>query len=399
MSMWRARLVAALAVFALYVPSSMAGRISESLGAIALVTTTALLGWLLASGGPGAPAQVLCAAGVVVTLVLATLTSPLESTSPGLVPIFLSAALLMALRLPQPDAPQPLRRALGLVHLVSLVFGAALAFDVALADQFAVRWYSAFYPALLGNMVLLNDKPVLTFGTHSMAGFMVYLLFYDAYTWWRLGGGRRPLLIALGHLGLLVALTSTTSLALALVAGVQLVVRLAQRHRALVTPTAILVGAAVLATLIYLEYGPVRLWELGTDAVLGDRVRGLLSRYATGGLLASNFEYLSAHPLRPIGLGFSKDLYLGDSGILLSVMRGSLPLALFLYGGWLALCAHTLTSRAAALWLTVLTVAFEIGFTPLQYFRFIGFVPLYLLVLESRRREVELRRGIDGAAL
>jgi hypothetical protein len=46
-----------------------------------------------------------------------------------------------------------------------------------------------------------------------------------------------------------------------------------------------------------------------------------------------------------------------------------------------------------ALWLTLVTVIFEVGFTPLQYFRFVGFAPLLVVCLEALHRRAEMPRG------
>ena len=383
---FREATVVLLAVCALYLPSSVEAEISQPLTALTMAAVTALLSLLIVGQGLGAPTQVFCATGIVVSLGIATVTSPFTEVSPGLIPIFLSIAMLTSLRLPVRGDSKVLRRTMQLVHAVSLSVGYALVADVPWVDDLAVQWYSAFYPDLLVNMVVLDNKPVLTFGTHSMAGFMVYLLFYDAYTAWRLGRGGLGLAVAIGHLGLLVALTSTTSVALAGVATLQLLVRLGQRHRGAVLPSAVALGGALVIALVYAVATAEAPLEAAREAVLGTQVRGFLARYAADGLLAKNFEYLASHPFRPIGVTHASELYLGDSGVVLSLLRGSLPFTLFLYGGWFALCAETLSSRAAALWLTVLTIGFEIGFTPLQYLRFVGFMPLYFCVLESRLR-------------
>ena len=74
------------------------------------------------------------------------------------------------------------------------------------------------------------------------------------------------------------------------------------------------------------------------------------------------------------------------------MVRGSLPLTIMVYGGLLVFLRSNLRSPgpAIAIWLAVM--AFEVGFTPLQYFRFVGFVPLILVVSTVFRR----RRSDDG---
>ena len=65
------------------------------------------------------------------------------------------------------------------------------------------------------------------------------------------------------------------------------------------------------------------------------------------------------------------------------VSRLSAFLLLAVYGGlWLFLVTN-LADRRSATWLWVWTVLFEIGFTPLQYFRFVAFVPFLVVYLNS----------------
>ena len=61
---------------------------------------------------------------------------------------------------------------------VFLVVGVApfLAPNLAIG-QFTTSWYAQFYEELLPAMLGLH-KPILAFGTHSLAGFFAYLLFW-----------------------------------------------------------------------------------------------------------------------------------------------------------------------------------------------------------------------------
>jgi hypothetical protein len=76
-------------------------------------------------------------------------------------------------------------------------------------------------------------------------------------------------------------------------------------------------------------------------------------------------------------------LYLGDSGVVVNALRGSVPLLIAVYGGlWLFLVSN-LADRRTAAWIWFCTVLFEIGFTPLQYFRFVAFVPFLVVYLNT----------------
>lgn len=376
----RRAVIAGTALFATYTPSSVAGVMSPPLNVVAIGGTFALLSTLLVlPGGVGHPVQVVFALGIVVALIAFTVLSPFTEISPGLIPIFGSLAVLYALNLRDITLAGTARWALLAVLGISLVFGTGLALDVAAVDRIAVSLYSAFYPELLGNMVLLNNKPVLTLGTHSLAAFVIYLFVYLCYTAWRVFPTWPRRIGTLWFIVLLWRLTSTTSLILTGVAILQVAALQLRRRRWLLPVGTVLAVGVGLSAFLMSSLTLLDMLELARDALLGDRIRGLLSRYAPGGLLAGNFEYLSQHPLRPIGVGFTPTLYLGDSGVLLMIMRGSIPLLLAVYGGLFAFLRYNLRSRAQAHWIFVVIVAFEIGFTPLQYFRFVGLLPLLIV--------------------
>jgi len=392
--------VVCAALFAFYLPSSVDGVISRPLSVVSMAgTATLLLGMILVSGRVAPPPNVAAALAMGLVLAVFTITSPFEATSPGVAMLYLAQGLLFMLDLRGCNSPR-IDRMFQAITLVSLVLGYALVLNVGLADGLMVRWYAAFYPELLGNMVILFNKPVLTFATHSMAGFMIYLFFYMHFRAWRLVGGWWRLAAAAGFLGLLVALTSTTGMAFAAVACAQVAWAgraSLPRQRALAAVTlSILVFAAATAAGVDINTVLAR----AEAAIVGDRVRGLFARYAVDGLLASNMKYLSESPLRPIGIGATDTLYLGDSGLIVNLLRGSVPLLIAVYGGlWLFLRTNLVNIRSAA-WLWLAVVLFEIGFTPLQYFRFLGFVPfavMYLNHIERRAQQGVTQLGAKAA--
>lgn len=375
-------LLVAAALFALYLPSSVGGVISRPLSIVSIAGTCALLLGisLLAPAGPPA-LNAAVAISIPTLLLLFTILSPFQAYSPGVAMLYAAQALLFTTNLGRVPLA-PVRRAFWLITVVSLALGAVLAVNVGVADRAMVRWYGAFYPELVSNMVVLDNKPVLTFATHSMAGFMIYLFFYMHLRAWQSAFGRAHLWAALGFLALLVLLKSTTGQAFAAVAFAQLLWRL--RWSTAPTKAALVVGVPLLVV-VALQLGPgaSALADRITDAVVGDRVRGLFSRYAADGLLASNVKYLSDSPLRPIGVGATDTLYLGDSGIVVNLLRGSFPLLVAVYGAlWLFLRTNIRDHRAAG-WLWFCTVLFEIGFTPLHYFRFLAFAPLAVVFLNA----------------
>jgi len=370
------------ALFSFYVPSSIGGTISYSLSVVSILGTCGLLAAILALSGSTAPLLNIILALLVPALLFGfTVSSPFRDYSPGVLLLYCTQSVLFMVNL-RTDASRHLEHAFQAIIGISLAFGCALALNLQPADRLVLGYYNAFYQDLGSYMVVSFDKPVLTFATHSMAGFMIYLLFVMELRSWQALGRIWRLLAALGLLGLLWRLQSTTSMAFLALGALELAVvayrgLLPKRAQWAVAAVVLLAGAPVLGR------GAARLVGEARGAVVGDRVRGYAARYADGGLLASNFEYLARSPFSPIGASATSTLYLGDSGIVVNLLRGSVPMVLFVYGAlWLFFVTNLSNVRdATQLWLA--TLVFETGFTPLMYFRFLGFAPFMVVYLHS----------------
>ncbi len=328
------------------------------------------------------PAVLVLSVGLLGLLTLFTITSSFERSGPGVVLLYVSLALLYTLDL-RVRASHRLERAFVGIVGISLVAGYALALNVSAADRIAYGLYNSFYPELLYSMVVIYNKPVLTFGTHAIAGVMIYILFYLQLKTYQARGGAWRFGAALALLGLLVLLRSTTGAILGVVAGVQAAWPTLRAHRKQAAPLAVLMGLAAVGLLVAAGLDPTTLYARVEQAILGDRITGLAVRYAADGLLASNFAYLSNSPFSPIGFATTETLFLGDSGIVVNLLRGSLPLLLTVYGGFFLFLRFNLRDRRAALWLSCLVVLFEVAHPVLQYFRFVAFVPLLVVYLNS----------------
>lgn len=114
---------------------------------------------------------------------------------------------------------------------------------------------------------------------------------------------------------------------------------------------------------------------------LGSGTSGILGRYSETGVLIPNFRYLREHPLAPIGTAFRSDLWLSDSGFLVTWMRGSLPLFLLVYLGLYFYMRGQLFDRKAMTYVFIVLMSFEVGFPNLTYFRTFYLLPFTIIYL------------------
>lgn len=381
--------VLAAAVFALFFPTSIGGVISPLLDRLSILLNVAVFAALLVFGKCyGSRVQATVSIGILGWLSALTLLSPHARLAPGLVAMFVALALMLATNTSAVTAPRATKRILTGINVFALVVGAALCFDVAWADRFIKAYYTAFYPTIHVSMLDWHNKPVLTFATHSIAGFFYYLFFYLNFRTYVVTDSRTALAAAVGHIALGLALRSTTGLILLTLAAGQLLIALWRRHRRQlawlpVVAPAVIVGLLVTqADRLRASIEPVR------EIVIGTESSGLLSRYSVAGMLGGNLRYLNDSPLSPLGFnyGLDQDLFYGDSGFIQFLLRGSLPLVVLVYGGLYGFLRSNLRSRTDVRWLYVVILAFDLGIVSLFAFRFTSFLPFMIAYLNSLER-------------
>ena len=260
-------------------------------------------------------------------------------------------------------------------------------------QEILVSNYTAYYPDLVSMMVVGLRRPVFTFGTHSMAAFIYYMLFWLNVVQFRERSRLVHLVLAVGLLGVEVALTSTTAVILGTLGLMQLLGVMTRRHKWVLVPIGIVAAGGLLYAV---GRGALDLGGMASRVeacFLGSGESGLLARYSQQGVLAGNIHYLLEGGL-PVGWTYSSRLFFGDSGFLVYLVRGSPLMVLSVYCGLVLFLRRNLVARRDALVLFLVTIAFEVGFTPLLNWRFLGLLPFIVVSANSARSgQVSSRRG------
>ena len=389
------------AIFGLFFPSSLGGTISLQLSRAAMVLNALILAWLLARSGPIDRTQMGLSLGQLLWMSAITLVSSQADFSAGALFIFIGLAILVAIKLDRIAAPGPWL--LWGINTFVLIVGVGLSLNVPAANEFVKTYYTAFYQDLMVSMLDWHHKPVLTFATHSTAGFFYYLFFWLNFRTFRTTRSLLSLAWTVVVLAIGCNVRSTTSTVLMAVAAVQLVIDLIKRMPIRVRwPALVLampVGAILAITIV-----PPRLAAL-VQFVEGNQTTGLRSRYSTTGMLGGNLRYLNESPFSPIGFTYGpEDLFYGDSGFVLVMVRGSLPLLILVYLAYGRFLYRNLRTRGDAHCLFLVTCAFEVGYVPLQLFRFTSFLPFMIVYLnnlataDTDGAELDTRRGVMAPA-
>jgi hypothetical protein len=393
---WATVLLALLLALGFYLPTSLAETISVKLylmdGAMLLSILMALL---LRKRGILSVLAVVNVALINVIVLACTLFSPLtEYAYGGYIPILLFS-VLFCVNVKDIRLTVTTRRLFDAANAINLALAGLLLLQVPGVTDFFLKYYAYGYDELVPYM-LEEGKPVLTFGSHSLAGFFFYLLFYLTLQTFISLRSKLNLLYAVCYLALLVSLQSFTALVFAAVATVQLLLCLQWRRSAvatLVSSVVLLIAAAVIVP----ELDGFSNFKDDLVEILQRQENGLLGRYSSSGGLSANMEYIADHPFAPIGLGMSWQLWYADSGPVEYLLKGSFPLLFTVYAGAFLFFRKNLRSRRQGLILFFVFLSFELGYSNLQYIRtqfFLPFLVVYLNGLEAQNpAEASLQRA------
>lgn len=341
-----------------------------------------LYGYLLLKQKKYDPVNLLIAVGVGVLLTLLTITSPYPTYRYGNGLMFIVLFSLCLLNNNKnPLDLKPYLRTLFILNIFFAVLSFLIIFDVPLGVDFIYNNYQAFYPELIPNM-LFQSKPVTVFGTHSIAGFYNFLFFVTNLALYKYTKQIWYLLFAFCYMVFLFWLQSSTSLVFFLIAFIALQFELYKAQRFLFFLTLIIELFALV--LIYQTIGEVigqtldRLFSEGN---------GLGGRYAEGGNLANNLNYVMNNPLGGIGFGYTTDFMFADSGYLEYALRGSILTTLAVLISFSRYIFRNVTTSYRYVFLFAY-LAFEIGFSNMLYYRTFG-ITLFLIALFNQMQRHE----------
>jgi hypothetical protein len=370
-----------------YMPSSFGGVFSEKLW-LAQFALLAVLFMILLFRKNGAAGQgrLVNSIGLMAVILAATIVSPFPDYRWGGLLGYLLLALLFALNLRDVSAQPYLRAVFLAVNAVNLALGFTIMLGVEPVREFFVNNYSAFYPELVEFMTSLG-KPVLSFGTHSLAAFFFYLFLWLSFESFKARSTRSDFVFAIGYIVLGFSLLSLSGMVLMSWATFQVL-----RHTAQKKPKpvfAVLILLCVCSPFIYSRFAAQMqdvedIATLASDSIASP-TNGFLGRFSQLGTLYSTVNYIGEHPFRPVGVGYRSDLFFGDSGLVEYYLRGSVFLVAAVYGGLFLFLRKNLVSRRDARHLFAVIVLFELGLTALVSIRVLYLLPVLVVYLNDLR--------------
>lgn len=374
-------LVSLLLVIGLYFPTSINSNSSSLLTVILSVILFLLFILLLLGKVKIRKIFLYFALGINSLLWFSTLISPFIESRYGTAFYYLNLSLLFCLDLREIKIGKLTNKIFFFINIINIFLGFAIIFQNISIVNFIVQSYSAFYPELVPNMVM-QQKPVLTFATHSIAGFFFYLLFYLCVNTYKSSSNIIYLLFAISYMIFMFYLKSNTANIFLLIAFVQFLWFFLQNKPKLFYCITLGFGISYFFFVEKIS-NFLFLYQFQLSNSLSSSNNGLLARYSSSGNLQGNFDYLTQNYFRPVGFGYSKSIMYVDSGFLEYLTRGSLLLVLLIYIGFFLFLKKNLKSKTAAYTLFFMFLLFELGFSGLTYYRTLYFLPFIVVYLNS----------------
>jgi hypothetical protein len=387
---------ALLLIIGLYFPSSINGVHSIPSIQIAFAVLFSLLTYLAWRHGIRREVAGFISAPIMIILVFCTFSTLINRPIQfdwGLFTKFSALAFVLALDLRGFRSGPLVNCAFVLANSLNIACGAAILVGSEWSAEFVPKYYWTSQDELVPSMLSLH-KPVLTFGSHSLAGLFLYLFCWVNWEDYRLRGNKLALIFALSYFFLLLGLTSFTSLGLGALALAQMALWYWKRNR----KQAVVVGLCVVAIVPLMAIafadqidGFRELPELG-ETFLNSELSGPLARFGPGGSLRGEIKYLFDHPLSPIGLARSEEggnvespshVSVSDSGPLEYLVRGSAPLLFLIYFGLYRFLRGNLALPTHGMIIFLVIIAFEAGFSALGSSRTYFLLPFFVIYLNQ----------------
>jgi hypothetical protein len=390
-------LLSSLLLIGLYYPTSLNTVISPELTFIASGVLAVLFAAMILRYGLTERVAVANALFLSASIVVFTPFSPLDEFAYGAILPIVLITMMYCLSLRQIELSGFVINLLTLLNVAHVAISILVIMHNPVIFQVIRDNYSAAYPELLPNM-LNSGKPVLMFHSHSVAAFYFYVFFYMSFRAFVSRRSLTALVCALSYLTLEFALNSFTGYVSILIASAQILFYFERRYP--IRSNVIALALFILGASHVLRQFSVQELAGQVQDVFDSDNSGLRGRYSEHGGLRANIEYISEHPFRPIGLGYSNQLFYGDSGPITFWIRGSAPMFVSAYLGLWLFLRNNLRSKRQAIFLFFLFFGFEIGYGNLEYLRteyLLPFLVVYLNTIEKPQaasvRVAERSRG------
>lgn len=297
--------------------------------------------------------------------------SNLEEISFGAYIPILAISIMYLLDLKKIKCNYKIDKILLIVNIINTVLNLMIISGNENIMEFIKNFYSASYDNLLLYMFNQN-KPVLTFGTHSIAGFYTFILLYLNYLMYKYKHKNLNFLFSLMYLFSLFSLKSTTSYIFFMI-GIGIYLKDLNKKR----------GALIVSTLVVITIAFLINSNEINNLIYNININftGFKSRFEDSAIFSNNIAYIYNNFFNPIGLGYRQDLYYSDNGYIINLMRGGVVYLILIYYGLYRFIIDNIIDKKIGYFLFFIFTVFEVGYPIIFYRRTVYLLPFIIILI------------------
>lgn len=239
--------------------------------------------------------------------------------------------------------------------------------------NYIAKYYNRYWERCTYYMMNAG-KPVGSYATHSIAGFIYFqfgvLLYFknrQKFSW------INSILLATIVFLMLMLRSNTAILLIGLGVCLILLNNRENKSKTKLIMQMLVVGLGCAIICINMEW---------IQAITGSKENGLLGRFTGASVFLNNFTFLRNNML-PIGFSTSSSIWISDCGYIVALLRGGILNVIILYGSAVAFFKRNLSSKKILLPALSSLLLFEIGYPVLMELKYVLFLPFLVIALNS----------------
>lgn len=378
-------------LISLYFPSSIGGNIIEQLSLLgnSLALFFLLIGVFLCKVTLNSVRAIMGLAFMVIICLL-SFFSPFDNVTLGSVIPYVTLFFILSISYKEVNVS---RRQLFFLLSFS-IFQLVIAFLIVFSVPGVKSVFESFYqmvPDLYYYMIGWENKPVITYVTHSVAGFVffVFSLFFLVFYYEVKGVWLRVLffVVSILYSSLLILIFSNTGLFL-FVLMLFFYICFSVKNSGFLFRCFLVFSIFIGFAYVFSNYYDLILLasEKVLEVMTSDK-NGILARLSMNSRLAGSYSYVFDNPIQGVGFTYNANIAFGDNFLSEYVLRGGF-VSYFIYLFLVVLfCFDNVPSKSMALMLLFFILVSDFGYPLLVAYRFVFFFPIMIVMMNYICRE------------
>lgn len=260
------------------------------------------------------------------------------------------------------------------LNIINLFFSLLIIIGNKTILEFFTNNYTIFYEDILIYAFSLF-KPVLTFGSHSIASLYMFIFCVLSYISYIKLRKNIHLVATIGYFITLFFMKSNSSYVYLLLLVIIFLFNANSKNRKF-----LLLGFLIIITIL-ISMGYLDTYIQNIESIITNKNNGFSSRYFNSDIFNANYEYIAKNFFLPIGIGYNENLYFTDNGPLIYMLRGGVVLVFSIYYGLYSFLKYNLINNKYVFYSFIILFSFEFAYNNFNFIRTFYIIPFCIVYL------------------